>query len=288
MSSARPADPQSWNRYTYCGNDPLNNVDPTGLDWWYHTGESPAQPEWKDQDPGKGYERWYAVSSYIYYSVASKQWWALNPAKNESQSFATRGEAQAAFDAFNGTAKDSTLSATAGQIEFLGGIDSGISPLMPIIDVINAANGLDITSRDYSTGKALGFGIATGLTFGLAGAVEVAEEGTSAALTEDVASTFANSEYRTITLQSDVTAYRYSGGSSRPIGSFLTTQQTVRQISSPLEARQLLSLPPGATAETLNVLTIPKGTTIFVGRVAGGGPRATQIFVSNPGVLGGP
>jgi hypothetical protein len=34
MSAVDPTDPQTWNRYTYLGNSPLNNVDPQGLDGW--------------------------------------------------------------------------------------------------------------------------------------------------------------------------------------------------------------------------------------------------------------
>jgi hypothetical protein len=30
--SSKPSNPQSWNRYNYGGNDPINNNDPTGLD----------------------------------------------------------------------------------------------------------------------------------------------------------------------------------------------------------------------------------------------------------------
>jgi RHS repeat-associated protein len=31
MAAANPADPQSWNRYTYVGNNPISGVDPLGL-----------------------------------------------------------------------------------------------------------------------------------------------------------------------------------------------------------------------------------------------------------------
>lgn len=33
MASARPIDPQTFNRYTYTGNNPINRTDPSGLNW---------------------------------------------------------------------------------------------------------------------------------------------------------------------------------------------------------------------------------------------------------------
>lgn len=287
LASANPGEPQSWNRYVYCANNPLNYVDPNGLDWWYAKGTNPAEPEWFDKDPGKGYERWYNVSSYVYYSNESKVWWALNPKKNEAKSFSTRSAAEAAYKGYSEPSSQES-SLTQGQVEFMGGFNSGLSPLMPVIDLVNASGGMDITSRDYGIGKALGFAVGTGLTLGVSGTIQAAEEGASLTLTEEVGSTFANSSYRTITLKSDVAAYRYSGGTTDPVGRFLTTRQTVGRISSPGDAQRMLNLPAGNTAETLNVFIIPKGTTIFVGRVAGGGQRATQIFIKNPSVLGGP
>ena len=38
MASARPELPQSWNRYTYCINNPLVYIDPQGLDWYSNDG----------------------------------------------------------------------------------------------------------------------------------------------------------------------------------------------------------------------------------------------------------
>ena len=86
-------------------------------------------------------------------------------------------------------------------------------------------------------------------------------------------------------LKSDTDAYRFAGGVSDPKGRFLTTRQTLRQIDSPQDAQRVLQVPEGATAETLNRFTIPKGTEIFVGRVKGGPPDATQVFIRDPSVL---
>src|SRR5882724_9364293 len=33
IASAKRGSPQSWNRYTYCINNPIALVDPNGLDW---------------------------------------------------------------------------------------------------------------------------------------------------------------------------------------------------------------------------------------------------------------
>jgi len=38
ISSAKPNDPGSWNRYSYTGGDPVNRTDSSGLDWVYDFG----------------------------------------------------------------------------------------------------------------------------------------------------------------------------------------------------------------------------------------------------------
>ena len=104
-------------------------------------------------------------------------------------------------------------------------------------------------------------------------------------LADDIVRTFRDRAYKTRVLQSNVRAYRYSGGVSPAKGSWLTTRQTVSQIATPANAQKLLNLPSGATAETLNTFVIPKGTTLYMGRVAGGGAKATQVFIENPNLL---
>jgi len=128
----------------------------------------------------------------------------------------------------------------------------------------------------------LGVGSAAGAGFNLLeGGIGSAAEG----LSPEIAATFPGGEYTSTVLQESMTAYRYSGGVSEATGRFLTTTDTVNQISSPAAASIALRLPVGATAETLNTFTIPAGTRIFTGGVAGGADTATQIFIENPGVL---
>ena len=51
LNSGRPWDPQSWNRYAYGRNNPLKNIDPTGLyDWDASLGGSATDDELRSKD----------------------------------------------------------------------------------------------------------------------------------------------------------------------------------------------------------------------------------------------
>jgi len=105
-----------------------------------------------------------------------------------------------------------------------------------------------------------------------------AGRGAAELLPARVAARFSGNVHRLV-LKSNVIAYRYWGGSSDKLGHWLTTEGTVSQIGSALEAQIALKLPAGATAEQLTGFVIPRGTEIFIGRVAGGALSATQIWV---------
>jgi len=70
--------PQSWNRYTYCVNNPLMYVDPDGLSWYKKKGGD--QPEWFDDNPGDDYEE---IKQHVYWGGDEHGWVALNPLRNE-------------------------------------------------------------------------------------------------------------------------------------------------------------------------------------------------------------
>ena len=101
----------------------------------------------------------------------------------------------------------------------------------------------------------------------------------------NIAATFSGGQYTSTVLEQDMIAYRYSGGVSQALGNYLTTAETVSQISSPVSARIALNLPEGATADVLNAFIIPSGTQIFIGGVAGGADSAIQIFILDWSVL---
>jgi RHS repeat-associated protein len=58
LSSGKSLQPQSWNRYSYCLNDPLNYVDPNGLIWGKKkTSDTNTEYVWFEGDTvGEGYD----------------------------------------------------------------------------------------------------------------------------------------------------------------------------------------------------------------------------------------
>ncbi len=81
------------------------------------------------------------------------------------------------------------------------------------------------------------------------------------ALSSEIAATFSGGRYTSRVLAEDMTAFRYSATGTP--GRFLTTAETVNQISSPVLASIALNLPAANTAEILTTYTIPAGTTVF-------------------------
>lgn len=58
--NGKPTNPQNWNRYVYCGNNPLVRVDPKGLEWgYYDLGNGEASIVWFDGKAGKYKNRQY-------------------------------------------------------------------------------------------------------------------------------------------------------------------------------------------------------------------------------------
>jgi RHS repeat-associated protein len=85
MSSGRTSEPQTWNRYTYCGNNPLIYIDPTGTDWYIRDGE--GYPEWYDADPGSGYTKY---NERVYYGGKEFGWVRLSEYNSNWTTYSTK------------------------------------------------------------------------------------------------------------------------------------------------------------------------------------------------------
>lgn len=71
MPAGISVDPQSWNRYSYCINNPLRYVDPTGLIWLYNEGLNRyTYVKDKDYDPDK-WKGWNTVADGAVIPVGS-------------------------------------------------------------------------------------------------------------------------------------------------------------------------------------------------------------------------
>ncbi|HKV34161.1 MAG TPA: LamG-like jellyroll fold domain-containing protein [Pyrinomonadaceae bacterium] len=160
VSSRRVTEPQSWNRYNYCANNPLNIIDPNGLDWWYLKGSENPSPVWFDQDPGTDYERWTNTYDYVYYDNAAKKYAVLDPSRNQYFQTNTPERANELFESYFAGS-----FGVGGQAEgeFLGGLGAGASPFGILINQVHATAGMDTTSRDYMTGQVLGAGLSGGV-----------------------------------------------------------------------------------------------------------------------------
>jgi len=142
MASARPLRPQSWNRYTYCINNPLIYVDPSGLIWGQRSmGNGRLEAQWFDSedDLKKAGQEWSVMTNFL----------LRNP----------HGEGFQSFDRFSNHYESVSTFAVAGGI-FSGitglreaGFTSRTFALARMLDA--APNAVDAVYRDSGVQKIL-------------------------------------------------------------------------------------------------------------------------------------
>ena len=105
MASAKSWSPQTWNRYSYVGNNPVNLVDPLGLEYWEGDLDGGRVVIWVA--PGEkfplGFANYFLLTDYIYALNGGFQ--VFNPTGAQgAQWFATAGDAAKQFLQWGGTA----------------------------------------------------------------------------------------------------------------------------------------------------------------------------------------
>jgi RHS repeat-associated protein len=238
-----PGDPQSLNRYSYVLNNPQKYIDPSGF-----------EPE--DADSNK--------------STTAQQ------LSDILRVIGGLGQV-AAGAAICTTVAGCVASGPAialGLDQILAGLghrDSAVSQAIQDSGLLgrDAANLIDTI---LNVGASLGVGGFSKLASSTLSEKQLLEKLTQQILGDkEVLKSFANERFRGIILKSDVTVSKVFGGDAEPIARFLSRAYAA---PSRLEAIENLRLPAGNLATNIAEIIIPKGTPVFVGKVAfGNGPQ---------------
>ena len=111
MASAKPLNPQSWNRYSYCLNNPLVFVDPMGMIWGYASSGGLRQYKWFDTEDdlkAAGYQAYnsnYAINgdgTGYYLSPIGPSYLQFNSSQFSSEMWASLANTQATGGNFSG------------------------------------------------------------------------------------------------------------------------------------------------------------------------------------------
>lgn len=121
LASGKPTVPQSWNRYSYCLNNPLALVDPTGLIWAQKSGE--RHVKWFDSAEEMAKAGYTAITTFFY--EVGGTWYSLNPNAKEWKSFVTEDAAKWQYFKYTNFGGWGSFPIANGVLNYLGNVKTG-------------------------------------------------------------------------------------------------------------------------------------------------------------------
>jgi hypothetical protein len=185
MASGRPANPQTWNRYIYVGNNPLYWVDPTGLIWGKN---DDGQVRWFDKKLGKGFteftpDAWQYEGTngrIIQLDANSSNWNYIDPVEVVAES----NPIQDLVQSTGGALDDSLTGLQIGaRNAATNGINALTNPLGPAGAMAGVPNPLEIAPLEPGNARqaAYAFIAETGVTAMASAGVGAAAAGPASA-----------------------------------------------------------------------------------------------------------
>ena len=303
-------EPRHANAYTYSYHSPVSYADPTGLvaNRMIHDGgragkyvpKATASPSKQSAPAAAG-----NAGGSKPKPKQEPQWW--NPGSWSADTWKTIGSVAIGVGAVIATvAIGACVVATAGICAAVGvavgavamaavGATAGALSYQ-LSDGPKTAEGAFFAQLNGAAGGAIGGVAAPALApavsaLGKAAGV-LAPRASAAALTDDIAATFAGSKYTTSVLKEDAVLYR-AGTSDRPLGQFFSADKPVGVLQTRIDKAVPPSWPDGTPAplDTGFAIRIPKGTAVYSGIVANQGGiymgGTGQIFVRQPWTIPG-
>jgi len=182
LSSGKSLQPQSWNRYTYCLNQPLKLVDPKGLIWgvasWEEDGKTVTEYRWFNKIGKKGAN--YGGHNYAAVKFGNGGRGSLDVPDDAGNVIRISNYGHVYQVVYTGPKGDGP-STGQGNLNASVGLVDGLLPFgKQFREAAFGKMGVDTSAPEYQNASAISAGVTTGaLLLTGAGEAELAEEGTT-------------------------------------------------------------------------------------------------------------
>ena len=198
LAAVDPSNPQTWNRYSYVGNNPTSYVDPLGLYWGcVQAGGGPATCTWYADDPPPQYEASVGLSNYCDYHPWDRHCQDLpdtpvGPNRNAANNGFTLGIRAPEQTWSQCMAANANTYSIGGSVELAGNVATGTNTSYSSNVLVGAVTGNSVNTLFFGSGAdaAAGMGAnAPGLVSTAMGSATTFGRRTSAIMSLNLAGT---------------------------------------------------------------------------------------------------